>query len=312
LVIILKKIAYVLVIVVLNVYICSYLGSKLSARMEMRRGYGSARTGGIGFPAIRLFSYTARRKNADVWTLILFVFSLLIWSIAPLSSGLFLIDIDSTLVLAYIFYLAVLMADFSSQVKTGYAIVYGQMVKRIVSIISLSTPFFLSAASMVLVNRTLNLREIVNYQHEYWNIIYQPLGFIITIFSTVIILKILRLNRRGTLQIKGMDSMEGSGFSNIIHKFSGYSLILFMIYMIALLYLGGYRNMYFIRGEVMLGIKFYVLFFVILFCEKAVGSNLSGPGLLMRINGKFLIPMSIINFVATMGFFIYRNIFGLT
>ncbi len=310
-IIILKKIAYVLIIIGSNIYICSYLGSKLSARMELRRGYGPTRVCGMGFPVIRFFSYAARRKQTNVWTLVLFVSSLLIWSVAPFSSGLFLIDMDSTLILAYIFYLIVLMASFSGQVKTGYVIVYGQMVKKIVSVISLAIPFFLSAISIALVDRTLNLREVVNYQNEYWNIIYQPLGFIIAIFSTVLISKILKLNRRQTLHIQGMDSMEGSGFSNMIHRFSGYSLVIFMIYMIALLYLGGYRNMYFVRGEIMLGIKFYILFFAVIFCEKAVGSDLSDSGLLLRINGKFLIPMSIINFLATMGFFIYRNICGL-
>jgi len=111
----------------------------------------------------------------------------------------------------------------------------------------------------------LNLREIVNYQHEYWNVIYQPLGFIIAISSAVLVYKILKLNRSQTLQIQGIDSKEGSGFSNIIYRFSSYSLVLFMVYMIALLYLGGYRNMYFVRGEIMLGIKFYILFLLLFF-----------------------------------------------
>jgi len=311
LIIILKKIAYVLIIVGLNIYICYYLGSKLSARMELRRGYGPTRSGGIGFPVIRFFSYAARREETNIWTLILFVTSLLIWSIAPLNSSLFLIDFDSTLILAYIYYLVILIASFSSQAKTGHVIVYGQMAKKIISAISLAVPFFLSAVSIVLVDRTLNLREIVNYQHEYWNVIYQPLGFIIAISSAVLVYRILKLNRSQTLQIQGIDSKEGSGFSNIIYRFSSYSLVLFMVYMIALLYLGGYRNMYFVRGEIMLGIKFYILFFAVIFFEKAVGSNLSDSGLLLRINGKFLIPMSIINFLATMGFFIYRDMYSM-
>ncbi len=54
--IILKKTIYILVIVALNLYVCTYLASKLSSRMELRRGYRMTRIGGIGFPAIRFLS----------------------------------------------------------------------------------------------------------------------------------------------------------------------------------------------------------------------------------------------------------------
>ena len=73
----------------------------------------------------------------------------------------------------------------------------------------------------------------------------------------------------------------------------------------------GYKSLYFIRGDVMLGLKFYILFIFILFAGKALGSNMSDAGVFMRISGKFLIPLSIVNFAVTLGFFILRNIYGL-
>lgn len=308
--IILKKIAYILIIVAANLYICSYLGAKLSARMELRRGYRMTRTGGIGFPAKRFLSYLARGQEINIWGFTLFVFSLLIWAVIPISADLILIDMDASLIVAILFYLIIIMLNLSSQSGTRYSIVFGQMVKKIISVISLAIPFLFSTASIVLLNRTLSLKEIVDLQHEYWNIAYQPLGFIIALLSTIMVLKVLWLNRKGTLEISGINKREGIGLSRAVLRFSEYSIVLFMTYMLVILYMGGYKNLYFIRGDVMLGIKFYVLFIFILFSEKALGSSVSDTGLLMRINGKFLIPLSMVNFIITFGFFIYRNIYG--
>ena len=309
--IILKKIAYILIIAVTNLYICSYLGAKLSARMELRRGYKITRVGGIGFPAKRLFSHLARGPRIDIWGFMLFVFSLLIWTVLPIRADLVLVDIDSSLMAAFLFYLIIIILNLSSQSRTRYGIIRGQMGKKILSVISLAIPFFFSIASIVLLNKTLSLKEIVGIQYEYWNITYQPLGFIIALISVTMILKILGLNRKETMGISGIDEKEGGGLSKAVLRFSEYTIIIFMTYMIVILYLGGYKNLYFIRGDVILGIKFYVLFILILFFEKALGNSIYDTRLLMRINGRFLIPMSVINFIVTFAFFIFRNIYSL-
>ena len=60
----------------------------------------------------------------------------------------------------------------------------------------------------------------------------------------------------------------------------------------------------------MLGVKFYAVFVFLLFVERALG-NITDYRLLLRINFKFLIPLALGNFVATLGFFVARNIYGL-
>jgi NADH-quinone oxidoreductase subunit H len=172
-------------------------------------------------------------------------------------------------------------------------------------------PFFVSIASLIMVSRTFNLKGIVDLQRDYWNVVYQPLGFITAVLSIVMIMKLLGLNREGKQGLSAINMREGAGIPWVIYRFSGYSIVLFMTYLMTIVYLGGYKNLYFVRGDVMLGIKFYVVFIFILFAGKALGSNMSDAGLLMRINGKFLIPLSLINYIITMGFFIYRNIYGL-
>jgi NADH:ubiquinone oxidoreductase subunit H len=144
----------------------------------------------------------------------------------------------------------------------------------------------------------------------YWNIVYQPLGFIICLTSIILVIKILRFNKSGAIGAAGFGEHEGNGISRLIMKFSEYTIVIFLIYMTVILYLGGYKNLFFIRGEIMLGIKFYTVFIFSLFTGKALG-NIEDHRLLFRINFKFLIPLALINFAVTLGFFIARNIYGL-
>ena len=304
---ILKKTIYILIIVALNLYVCTYLVSKLSSRMELRRGYRMTKVGGIGFPAIRFLSYLGKKANMNIWIFLLFIFSLLIWTVAPFSPNLVLVDMDSSLMAAILFIIIIIVLNLASQLTTRYRLIMGEASRKMIMVLSLTIPIFLSIVSIMFVNRSFGFKEIVSLQHVYWNIVYQPLGFIICLASIVLILKILRLNKNG---IAGFGEHEGNGLSRMIMKFSEYTIVIFLIYMTVLLYLGGYKNLFFIKGEIMLGAKFYAVFIFSLFASKALG-NIEDYRLLFRINFKFLIPLALINFAVTLGFFIARNIYGL-
>jgi len=310
LLIILKKTIYILVIVALNLYVCTYLASKLSSRMELRRGYRMTRIGGIGFPAIRFLSYLGRRANINIWVFLLFIFTLLVWTVAPINPDLVLVDMDSSLLAAILFITIIIVLNLAVQLGTRYGLIMGQATRKMVMVLSLTVPVFLSAVSIILVNRTFGFKEIVSLQHVYWNIVYQPLGFVICLVSIVLMLRILELNRKGSPGAAGSSSYEGNGMSRMIIRFSEYTIVIFLVYMTVLLYLGGYKNLFFIRGEIMLGIKFYAVFVFLLFVERALG-NITDYRLLLRINFKFLIPLALGNFVVTLGFFVARNIYGL-
>ena len=307
---ILKKTIYILIIVALNLYVCTYLVSKLSSRMELRRGYRMTRVGGIGFPAIRFLSYLGKKANMNIWIFLLFIFSLLIWTVAPISPNLVLVDMDSSLMAAILFIIIIIVLNLASQLTTRYRLIMGEVSRKMIMVLSLTIPIFLSIVSIMLVNRSFGFKEIVSLQHVYWNIVYQPLGFIICLVSIVLMLKIFRLNKNGVPGAAGFGEHEGNGISRMIMKFSEYTIVTFLIYMTVLLYLGGYKNLFFIKGEIMLGIKFYTVFIFSLFAGKALG-NIEDYRLFFRINFKFLIPLALINFVVTLGFFIARNIYGL-
>jgi NADH-quinone oxidoreductase subunit H len=268
------------------------------------------RIGGIGFPAIRFFSYLGKKGNISIWVFLLFTFSLLIWTVAPFNSNLVLVDMDLSLMAAILFIIIIIILNLASHLTTSYRLIMGKASRKMIMVLSLTIPVFLSIVSIILVNRSLGFKEIVSLQHAYWNIIYQPLGFIICLVSIVFMLKILRFNKNGVLGTAGTGGVEGNGLSRMIISFSEYTIIIFLIYMTVLLYLGGYKNLFFIRGEIMLGIKFYAVFIFSLFAGKTLG-NIEDHRILFRINFKFLVPLALINLVVTIGFFVARNIYGL-
>jgi NADH-quinone oxidoreductase subunit H len=310
LLLILKKTIYILIIVALNLYVCTYLVSKLSSRMELRRGYRMTRVGGIGFPAIRFLSYLGKKANMNIWIFLLFIFSLLIWTVAPFNSNLVLVDMDWSLMAAILFIIIIIVLNLAGQLSTRYKLIMGTASRKMIMVLSLTIPVFLSIISLLFVNKSFGFKEIVSLQHVYWNIVYQPLGFIICLTSIILVIKILRFNKSGAIGAAGFGEYEGNGISRLIMKFSEYTIVIFLIYMTVILYLGGFKNLFFIRGEIMLGIKFYAVLIFSLFAGKALG-NIEDYRLLFRINFKFLIPLALINFAVTLGFFIARNIYGL-
>src|SRR3972149_6276772 len=209
--IIFKKVFYILALLLVNLYICEYINNKLTARMDLRRGYRISGTKGIGFPLVRFFKYISRNEKINIWTFFIFLLSLLIWSVVPIT------------------------------------------------------------ASLVLINKTLSLKEIVNSQHQYWNIILQPLGFIVFFISIFLQLKLLGVRGKSYISSGTNIGKEGTGLGKIIERFSVYMIVFFLIIILNILYLGGWQGIYIIRGEIILAIKFYIIFVILLVMDKAIG-----------------------------------------
>ncbi|MBN2072938.1 MAG: NADH-quinone oxidoreductase subunit H [Actinobacteria bacterium] len=309
-VLIFKKIVYLLLVIVVNLYVCTYLANKLTAHMELRRGYRVSKAGGISLPFSRFFKYLSNEPGINFWTFMLFVFSFLIWSVSPLSASMVLIDMDSSLMVALLMLLVILTLNVSSHMLTGYNMIMIQSMRKTASVLFFMIPVFLNISGVVLINKTLGFKEIINSQYQYWNVIYQPLGFLTTLLSVLFIFKQFKLNRKSEIEAFSTDSCEGKGLGKAINRFSEYNIIFVLIYMLTVLYLGGYQNLYIVRGEVMLGLKFYLIFVIILIAERSI-AKINDYKLIQRINIRYILPLSVVNFIVTLGFFIYRNIFGL-
>ncbi len=305
--IILKKIFYIIIILGVNIYICSYLNNKISARMELRRGYKLTRSGGIGFPVIRFFKYMSKDASLGIWSFFLFVFSFLIWSITPITESIILVDSSYSFLAAMFFYMALLAMNIFISGGTRYDFLFSKTVKKMGMMLSFVIPVLFCTASIVLISKTFSLKEIINTQFEYWNIVYQPLGFIVFFAAVLMQLKLLSLNRKNYLDGQSSHSREGMGLEKVIIRLSEYMMIFFMIIILISFYMGGYNNIYFIRGEIILAVKFYFVFIVLLLLDKSFG-GIDDYRLLVRINWKFLVPLSLVNFLVTLGFIIYSNV----
>lgn len=305
-----KKMFYIFAVLLVNLYICEYIGNKLTARIELRRGYRITRIRGAGFPLIRFFKYLSRDNKINIWTFFIFLLSFLMWSAVPITANLVLIEMDYSLLVAITFYIGLIIILFFNSSRTSYSAIFSEASKKVLILLSYLAPVLFSIVSIVLISKTLSLKEIVNSQYQYWNIIFQPLGFITFFISLFLQLKLLGISRKSYLSTEIDIGKEGIGLGKIVEKISVYMIVLFLIIILNILYLGGWQNIYFIRGEIMLAVKFYFIFILLLLMDKTIG-RIDSYKLLVRINWKFLIPVSLVNFIVTLGFFIARNEYSL-
>ncbi|MBE3089182.1 MAG: NADH-quinone oxidoreductase subunit H [Actinobacteria bacterium] len=305
-----KKMFYIFTVLLVNLYICEYIGNKFTARIELRRGYRITRIRGAGFPLIRFFKYLSRDNKINIWTFFIFLLSFLMWSAVPITANLVLIEMDYSLLIAITFYIGLIIILFFNSSRTSYSAIFSEASKKVLILLSYLAPVLFSIVSIVLISKTLSLKEIVNSQYQYWNIIFQPLGFITFFISLFLQLKLLGISRKSYLSTEIDIGKEGIGLGKIVEKISAYMIVLFLIIILNILYLGGWQNIYFIRGEIMLAVKFYFIFILLLLMDKTIG-RIDSYKLLVRINWKFLIPVSLVNFIVTLGFFIARNKYSL-
>jgi len=305
-----KKMFYIFTVLLVNLYICEYISNKLTARIELRRGYRITRMSGAGFPLLRLFKYLSRGSKINIWAFFVFLLSFLMWSAVPITANLVLIEMDYSLLVAITFYIGLIIILFFNSSRTSYSAIFSEASKKVLILLSFLAPVLFSIVSIVLISKTLSLREIVNSQYQYWNIIFQPLGFITFFISLFLQLKLLGISRKSYLSTEIDIGKEGIGLGKIVEKISVYMIVLFLIIILNILYLGGWQDIHFIRGEIMLAVKFYFIFILLLLMDKTIG-RIDSYKLLVRINWKFLIPVSLVNFIVTLGFFIARNEYSL-
>ena len=307
--VILKKIACVLAVLGINLYICSYINSRLVPRMELRSGYSMTRVRGLSYPVVKFFKYSSKDYKLNVWEVFIFLFSFLIWSIVPFTPNLVLVDVDYSLFAGIVFYILLLVLNIASGGKTSYNFLFSIITKKTGMLLSFLIPILFSTASVALVNKSMSLKEVVNSQYEYWNVVYQPLGFLVVFVAVLLQLKLSGIGGKNVFIFTKNMHKEGGGLGEAINRLSSYMRLFFLIIILCILYLGGWQNIYFIRGEIGLILKFYIVFIVLLVLDKAT-CDFDDYEYLISINWRFLVPISIVNFALTLGFFIFRNIFN--
>ena len=239
-----------------------------------------------------------------------FFFSFFIWTVIPFSQTLILIKFDSDLLISFLFYLILIFLMLMNGSRSLHGFIFQNITKNLLMVYTFLLPVFFCVTSLVLINRTLNLKEITGFQYQYWNIIYQPLGFIVLFTSALLQIKLLGITKSNPVLFSENQEKEGAGLGRLIARVAKYSALFFLIVMISILYLGGWHNLYFVNGNIIFILKFYIIFFILLLLDKAT-PRLDDYKYLISINWKFLIPFSVANFLLTIVFFILRNIYNL-
>ena len=308
--IILKKVIYIILIFGVNLYLASFLAGKLNAKMDLARGYVATRASGLSYPFIRIFRFLSKDHKVNFWEFLIFFFSFAIWAVIPLSSNLIIVDLDYNLLVGFLFYIIIIFLNMANASRTEHNYIYSNIAKKTVQVLAFFIPVLFCSASIVLVNRALSLGEIVNFQYQYWNVIYQPLGFIAVFASILLHFKLLGINSKNPVLYSENIDKEGLGFGRLITRISNYAILFFLIVILNIFYLGGWQQLFFINGEIMFALKFYIVFVILILLDKAT-PRLSSYDYLVSINGRFLLPMSAVNFLITLVFIMLRNIYNL-
>ncbi|MDD3776088.1 MAG: NADH-quinone oxidoreductase subunit H [Actinomycetota bacterium] len=304
----LKRVLYMLLTLGINLYICSYLISKIPARAESRRGFTLTKAGSIGYPYFKLLKYLSKESRIGIWDIILFLLSLLLWSFVPLTSHIFILDIDSGFLIA-LFFLWAMLAVQVLAANSRHSRISENIFRQAAMAASLLIPAAVSFLSVIMVNQTMDLKELVNQQYDYWNIVQQPLGFLVVLIAAVLLLKVLGLTRKGSALSSRSIEVEGSGLPLAIHRFSKYMIVFCIIVLMNIFFLGGWLDLHLIDGNLFLIVKFYIMLGIIMLVDKAM-PEIDSYKYIVDINWKFLVPVSLFNFGLTLAFLIIRNIYG--
>lgn len=305
---ILRKIGIIILALGINLYIVSFLNNKLIARMELRRGFKGYKKGGTGFPFSSSLKYIAKNYEFSIWDFIIFILSISIWTFLPISYNISLAESDFNLMTVIIIYVLMIILKIFSASYSAYGFVISDIQKKINQILALMLPLFFCILSIAVLNSSLSFKTIINSQYQLWNIAYQPVGFLVFFASIVLQIKLLNLFDLNQFTYVGSIVKEGEGISKLVHRFSGYIIIFFTIILFNMLYLGGWEKFYRIRGDVMVAIKFYLVFAFIMIFERSV-SNISNEAKIINFSYKILLPLSVFNLLLTIIFYILRNVY---
>ncbi|MHB1346801.1 MAG: NADH-quinone oxidoreductase subunit H [Candidatus Humimicrobiaceae bacterium] len=306
--ILLQKIGYIILILGINLYVVSYLNNKIVSRIELRRGYKGYKRGGLGFPFSSSLKYIAKGAPFSIWDIFIFVFSVILWSVVPISFNLYIIESEHNLFFALVLYIMLLIFKVFSVSYSKYNFIISSFLKRTTQTLSLITPLLFSVLSIVILNKSLDFKIIVNSQYQLWNIMYQPIGFIVFFISVILQVKLMNLSDYNQFLITDNIIKEGEGISKLVSRFSNYLIIFFLISLLNILYLGGWQKLFMVDGHIMIAIKFYVILVIVVLLERSI-SGISSINKLINLNYKLLLPLSVFNLAITIVFFILRNVY---
>lgn len=189
--------------------------------------------------------------------------------------------------------IAILMAGWGSNNK--YSLLGG--MRTIAQVISYEIPLAFSMLGIVMIAGTMNLNDIVLSQGKVWNIFLQPVAFIIFVIAAM-----AELNRspfdmtEAEQEIVAGFHTEYTGMRFALFFMAEYANLFVMSALAVTLFFGGWQGPI-LPSWLWFMIKTWMMIFFLLWIRWTVPRTRIDK--MMQFNWKFLIPLSIVNIMAT-------------
>ena len=306
LLIILIGIIVLVIVVMLNTVVVMWLERKIMAHLQSRMG--PMRTGWHGLlqpfaDAIRLLGKEdlmpagADRVLFLIAPLLAFVPSMLIYTAMPwvaqiagesLDVGIFFV-----FAVAALFPVGILLGGWASRSK--YSMIGG--FRAAAQQISYEIPLILSVLGIVMLAGSMKLSTIVDSQAPVWNVVLQPLAFIL--FVTCVLAELNRIPfdlPEGESELVAGFTTEYSSMRFALFFVAEYANLFTWSLLGALLFFGGWGGPL-LPGIVWLTIKTYSLVFLIIWVRATLPRVRVDQ--LMSLGWKVLLPAALVNVLIT-------------
>lgn len=244
----------------------------------------------------------ADRKLFILAPIIAFAPSFMVIAVIPFTDKLKFADLN----VGVLYYIAIsgittvglLLGGWASNNK--YGLLGG--ARAAAQMISYEIPLVMSLVGIVLLTGSMNLSDIVLKQENLWNIIVQPIAFIVFFISAV-----AELNRipfdlpESENELIAGFQIEYGGFRWAMFYLAEYVYMFAMSSLITVLFLGGWLPLFsfldFIPGSVWFALKFSVVVFVLIWIRATFPRM--RPDQLMEFAWKVLLPVALANIFLT-------------
>ncbi len=227
----------------------------------------------------------------------IFVPSLLVFVVIPFGQGMNALDLNIgvfyILAVSSVTTMVLLMAGWGSGSK--YPLLGG--MRAVAQMISYEIPYVFSFLGVIMITGSLQMSTIVEAQQGVWNIILQPIAFIIFMIAGN-----AEINRgpfdlpEGEQELVAGYHTEYSAGRFALFYLAEYSNLLLMSAIGATIFLGGWQGPW-LPGWLWFIIKTYVLIFIFMWARWTFPRIRIDH--MMKFNWKVLLPISLANILVT-------------
>ena len=293
-------------LITINVIIILWIERRVASFFQER--LGPNRVGPFGLfqsinDAIKLIgkeSIIPREVDRVVYLLaplVLFTITVMLYVVIPYGKGMSPVNINVGILyfiaVSATSTIAILMAGWGSNNK--YSLLGG--MRTVAQIISYEIPMAFSMIGIVMLNGTLNLTQIVEAQNGIWNIVLQPVAFIVFLISALAELNKAPFDMTEAEQeiIAGYHT-EYSGMRFALFFMAEYANLFSVSALGVTVFLGGWQGPIFPSWVWFFG-KVFAMILLIMWIRWTFPRFRIDK--MMNFNWKFLIPVSIVNILLT-------------